>query len=230
MLDSFGETQKDLLKFLLKRKSGITVDEATLHLNVTRTATKQHLIALENLGYIEVAGKNATGGRPSSLYRLSTKGLNLFPKQYSWFSELMLTSIAKEKSSKDLRKWFKHLAQKVAKDLKPDLKTLSADQKIQRISKVMNELNYEAQLKKKMDSALPSVEASNCVFHALATKHPEVCEFDLTLLKELSGMEVQHTSCMLHGTDSCQFSFKKINGKKNTKTAELTTAEKGDLL
>lgn len=229
MLENFGQTQKDLLKFLLKKKSGITIDEAAAHLKITRTATKQHLLSLEQHGYVEIAGKNTTGGRPSSSFRLSPKGLEIFPKQYSWFSELMLSSLAEEKSPLQMRKWFKSLAVKVAKDLKADFKSLPPDQKIHRLSKVMTELSYETQVKRKSDQPFPTIEASNCVFHALASKYPEVCEFDLTLLRELTQMNVDHVACMLEGTDSCKFNFKKLNGK-NTINAEITTAQKGETL
>lgn len=225
MLMKFGETQRKFLGFLLKRKSGVTLDEAAEELGVARTAAQQHLTALNQLGYLEPAGKNLTGGRPSQSYRLSEKGLELFPKQYSWFSELMLKAIHQEKGSEGLKDWLKTLASSVAKAFEDQMKPLSSDQKIKEVSKIMASLNYEAATKKK--NPFSTIEASNCVFHALAHKYPEVCEFDLQLLRSLTGLNVNHETCMLSGSDSCKFSFASQVRSKKKITAE-PTAENGD--
>jgi predicted ArsR family transcriptional regulator len=49
------------------------------------------------------------------------------------------------------------------------------------------------------------VEAYNCVFHALARAHPEVCRFDLAFMEAASGRPVQHLECLVRGGHACRF-------------------------
>jgi DeoR family transcriptional regulator, suf operon transcriptional repressor len=85
MFYGFGARQQQLLKGLLEHKSGLTVDELTRLLGITRTAVNQHLLALERSGYIAKDKLTKTGGRPGYTYVLTEQGLDLFPKQYAWF-------------------------------------------------------------------------------------------------------------------------------------------------
>jgi predicted ArsR family transcriptional regulator len=52
------------------------------------------------------------------------------------------------------------------------------------------------------------IEATNCVFHHLATRFPEVCHFDLALLSTFVGRPVVHDECIVRGGHVCRFSFK----------------------
>lgn len=206
MLDKFGATQKELLKTLLKKKAGMSADEVASGLGITRTAVKQHLNALVRLGYIEPGPPQETGGRPSQTYKLTLKGFDLFPKRYSWFSELMLEAIRNEKGAEGLRDWLSQIGVTVGSNLKNKVEGLPMSEKLQLVVDLMNSLAYEAEIKSGVDGG-ERLEATNCVYHALARRFPEICEFDLSLLRELTGSGVQHESCMLRGSDACRFSF-----------------------
>jgi predicted ArsR family transcriptional regulator len=219
MLAKFGRTQRKLLKLFLKEKEGLTAEATAQRLRVTRTAVVQHLNALKKLGYIEKGDRQLTGGRPSQSFKISPKGLELFPRQYSWFSELMIESIRAERGSEGLIAWFQNLARSVAHGFQAELSPLSKTEKIKAIAKIMSTLHYDA-VATSNQSSLPGIEASNCVFHALAQKFPEVCEFDLTLLQQLSGGEVQHQSCMLRGSNLCRFHFSEQQPRKKSAKGE----------
>jgi hypothetical protein len=49
------------------------------------------------------------------------------------------------------------------------------------------------------------VEAFNCVFHALAKQHPQVCKFDLAYLEAASGRRIHHMECIVRGGHVCRF-------------------------
>ena len=53
MLEILGIRQKELLKLLLKHKAGMTADELSTQLAITRNAVRQHLAALENDGLLK---------------------------------------------------------------------------------------------------------------------------------------------------------------------------------
>ena len=80
-----GATQKQIVMLLLENKDGITIDKFVDHFGISRTAVNQHLTSLERDGFVKVGRLQKSGGRPRKIYVLTDSGVNLFPKNYSWF-------------------------------------------------------------------------------------------------------------------------------------------------
>jgi DeoR family transcriptional regulator, suf operon transcriptional repressor len=207
-MDGFGERQQALLGLLLKVKQGLTIDQLALHLKITRTAVWQHIAALEKPGYLEKGEIFSTGGRPGQAYRLTQKGYNLFPKQYSWFSEVLLEAVRKEKGPKALGTLLAQLGRATAASMKKRFENKNLSDRVQETVAVMNELAYQAEADlPKRPGIAPAIEATNCVFHALAQKYPEVCKFDLALLSKVTGSKVIDEKCIAQGENVCRFRF-----------------------
>ena len=205
MIDAFGETQQRILGLLMRKKQGCTIDDLIDELEISRTAVTQHLSSLERLNYIERGFPQETGGRPVQIYKLSAKGYDLFPKQYSWFSEIMIEAIKKDKGSEGLKKWMEELAQSIARNLQDKIKGLDFKSKLEAISKIMNDLAYDAKVGDSVEDRISAIEATNCVYHNTAKRFPEVCRFDTALLETLSGAEVIHQKCIVKGDNICRF-------------------------
>lgn len=207
MLELLGRRQKDLLKLLLRHKGGLTVDELGTRLQVTRNAIRQHLAALEGGGLVEHGQSKATGGRPTQLYVLSQKGRELFPRQYSWLAQLMLESVKQEDGGGELRKRLGAMGTKVGSQLRaqhPTLRTRS--DRVLKLAELMEQLGYNTAGTTVLDPTV--ISADNCVFHDLALKDPEVCQFDLALLATFSESRVDLTECMAKGGHVCRFKFR----------------------
>src|SRR5690606_14798591 len=74
------------------------------------------------------------------------------------------------------------------------------------LAAAMTEAGYEAQA----NPAEGEVTAYNCVFHRLASRFPEVCEYDLAFIRAVTGRSVDHTECMVRGGEACRF---RLGGK-----------------
>jgi predicted ArsR family transcriptional regulator len=211
MIDVFGDRQQELLKLLFKRRQGLTIDEISTSLGVTRPAVRQHLVALEHQGYVERGERLQTGGRPGQAYRLSVKGNDLFPKQYSWFSEVLLEAMKNQLGEPGLKQLMAKLGDEVATQASAQVPGPTLPDKVRQVAKLMNDLAYQAEATltgKELPGAPPVIEATNCVYHALATRFPEVCQFDIALLKGLTGAQVVHEQCIIRGGGTCRFRFK----------------------
>jgi predicted ArsR family transcriptional regulator len=79
-------------------------------------------------------------------------------------------------------------------------------ERVGRLKDLMDELGYDASAAPDADGA-PTIEADNCVFHDLARKNPEVCQFDLSLLAGYTGGQVELHDCMAKGGHVCRFRF-----------------------
>ncbi|GAB6068322.1 hypothetical protein JCM13664_16410 [Methylothermus subterraneus] len=199
MLDAFGQRQQRLLHLLLDHPEGLTMDELAQALAVSKAAVHQHLVALEREGYVAQKELRKTGGRPSPAYALSERGVHLFPKQYAWFSKLLLEHLLQELGSAAVQSLLYRLGQETAASLRAPLVAHPPKERLAAIVQLMHTLGYEAKLEGE------TIAARNCVYHDLAKEHPEVCALDLGLLDGLLDQPVLQTECMLRGGKACRF-------------------------
>ena len=208
MLELLGSRQQELLKLLLKHKGGLTLEELSEYLKITRNAVRQHIAALENNGIVTEGLTRPSGGRPEQLYVLTDEGKEFFPRNYSWFAQLMVESIAQESGVAGLRERLGTMGVKVAQQLLSQNSVLKTrEQKVEKLSEVMEELGYNTRSFAVNSDAL-TIEADNCIFHNLAMKNPEICQFDLALLSTFTDSTVNHEECMAKGGNVCRFKFK----------------------
>lgn len=208
-LGGLGRTQTALLRLLLHNKSGLTVDGLAAELGVTRTAVNQHLTSLERDGYVERRDVVATGGRPSRVFALSDRGVNLFPKNYDMFSMKALEALVSALGPKTARNVLERLGEDLGEDLHVALEEKSLDEKSRAIRDSLEQFGFDAHVVETGADEAPEIIAYNCIYHTLARAHPDVCNLDLAFLRTASGVEVDHESCMAKGDNACRFRFRK---------------------
>jgi DeoR family transcriptional regulator, suf operon transcriptional repressor len=202
-------SRQDVLDQLLERRAGATLEELVAAVGLSRTAVNQHLTALESEGHIRKATPRKTGGRPQNVYVLTEEGANRFPKQYSWFSKLLIQTLREQMGQEQLSRYMYDLGVKLSADLIPRLVGKNRAERIAEIVNVMNESGFVARTLPPADSEkLPLVECKNCVYHDLSKDYPEVCRFDIGFLSGLTGAEIEHQACMQRGADRCRFRFR----------------------
>ena len=203
-----GSSQQAVLDHLLEHKAGATLEELVSAVGLSRTAVNQHLIALEKDGNVRKGAARRTRGRPQHVYILTEQGANLFPKQYSWFSSLLLQTLRQQVGEGQVSQYMYDLGVKLSAGLIPRLVGMNRTERIAEIVKIMNETGFVARTTTPAGSdKLPRVECRNCVYHDLSKQYPEVCRFDIGFISGLMGAEVEHESCMQRGGETCRFRF-----------------------
>jgi len=206
-LDAIGHSQRELLRSLLRNKEGQTVEALMAALGVSRNSIRQHLTALEGVGWVRKGPRRASGGRPEQLFVLSEIGHELFPRQYNWFAELLLEAMKSGGGKVGTTERLSEMGRTVGEGLRAqmDAKATTAE-RVAAVTGKMVELGYDATDAR---AAQPVIEAQNCVFHQLAMKSPEICAFDLAMLETATGARVEHRACMARGDAKCCFAFGK---------------------
>ncbi len=207
-MPSMNSSQQALINHLLERKAGATLDELMGLLGLSRTAVNQQLVTLEAQGFVRKAEPRRTGGRPQHVYVLTEDGTNLFPKQYSWFSKMLIQTLRKQVGEEKVEQFMYDLGVKLSAGLIPRLIGKNRAERIDEIVKIMNETGFVARtVQLDGPEKIPRVECRNCVYHDLSKDYPEVCRFDVGFLSGLMGAEVEHQSCMQRGGETCRFRF-----------------------
>ncbi len=204
-----GERQKQLLKLLRGSKPGLSVDELSKGLEITRNAVRQHLTSLEAAGLIALGPTRPSGGgRPQQLYILTELGKEMSPRQYSWLAQLVVASVRREEGMENMSKRMNEIGANVAQQIRsqyPDLTT--HQEKVEKLAEVMDQLGYNAR-----NATLPGgeavIEADNCVFHTMAKKDLEICHLDRGLMETFTDSKVEQNECMARGGNICRFKLK----------------------
>lgn len=204
-MDTLHSNQKKILEFLLDKPEGATLTSISDYIEVTKTAAKEHILKLEHMGLITFEDAKGTVGRPKRSYKLTDSGHEVFPKQYSWLSSVLLELLAEDLGPKMVSRIMKDLGKKVALSMNDRFKDKTNAQLLAEISKAMNELGYRSFLKQSDIRKGAVLEASNCVYHKIATEHPELCQFDVQFLESASGLKVKLESCIARGGSICRF-------------------------
>ncbi len=198
-----GDTQHRLLLALRGAGKGLGVEALSGALGITLTAVRQHLVALERDGLLTKTPEPQARGRPAHLYALTSRAKESFPRQYPWFSALLLGSLRDALGVAGLKARLAALGREAAGPLEAGA---SFEQSVRGLARKMTELGYEATVSG--SARAPEITARNCVFHQLAESNPEVCSFDLGLMSQAAGAKVSHEECIVRGGSTCRFALK----------------------
>ncbi len=206
MTKGVGTRQQQLLKLLLQNKDGMGIDALAAELDISRTAVQQHIASLERDGYLKCDSFAKTAGRPVRLYVLTEEGVNFFPKQYSWFSELVLEDIKESQGSEGLETFMHRLGVRTGESILPQVAGKTEDEKVTFLVNMLQEMGYEAQVgDQELDGEIvPSINVCNCVYHSVAMKYEQVCTFDVALVSTVLGRDMELAQCMAKGDHVCQ--------------------------
>ena len=208
MLNTIGERQKQLLKLLRGTRPGMSVDELSKGLEITRNAVRQHLSSLEGAGLVTAGTTRPSGGgRPQQLYVLTELGQESFPRKYSWLAQLVLASVQREEGAENMGKRLSAIGAGMARQIRSQYPELQTQQeKVEKLAEVMDQLGYSAK-----NATLPGgeavIEADNCVFHQMAVKDLDICHLDKGLMETFTDSKVEQHECMARGGQLCRFRF-----------------------
>jgi predicted ArsR family transcriptional regulator len=202
-LRQLGTTQQKLLRRLLIAPEGATVEALCDALGVTHNAVRQHLTALIAAGYIDRGTALPTGGRPQARYVLLPAGRDLFPRNYGLVAASMIEHLYATSGKPVVQALLAKIGSELGAAANERIAMAGDGETAAALADQLDALGYEAQAVKR-DGEM-QVEAYNCVFHALAKAHPDVCRFDLAFMEAATGRTIHHMECLIRGGHACRF-------------------------
>jgi DeoR family transcriptional regulator, suf operon transcriptional repressor len=196
-----GPTRARILTLLLAQ--AMTAKDAAENLKIQVSAARKHLEKLEELGLVSEEFQKAEMGRPKKLYLLTEKGKELFPRQYDMLLNETLGELAKEKGVEYPESIMIKIADDIA--LREGSGRVTTAEKASKLVKLLNELGFEASLKKSEDAFV--FTSSNCPLLRTAEAHQEVvCRgFHEELLKKYLGSKhVKRETWIIDGDPYCR--------------------------
>ncbi len=205
MLQNISLRQHHILEQLLENRTGLSIDALAKALDISRAAVQQHLIGLEGDGYIKKNARNKTAGRPVVIYGITDKGINYFPKQYAWFSDLILSELRQGLGAEGFKDYMQKLGVRLANNLRSQFEEKNLNDRLGELLLIMKSLGFQVSVFIDSETGKSVIRANNCIYHDLAQKHNEICAFDLALMTSVLNNEVKQLSCMAKGDCACRF-------------------------
>ena len=186
--EKFFESTRGRIVTLLRR-SGRTVEELALPLDLTDNGVRAHLAVLERDGIVRQRGsvrRGSGGGKPAYVYELTAEAEELFPKAYEPTLRRLLDVLGERLGPEEAEVLLRAVGRGLAEG-----KTVPPDGTRARLGAavgVLNELGGLAELEER-DGALV-IQGYSCPLAAVTPDHPEVCRMAETLVTEVSGVPV----------------------------------------
>lgn len=194
----FASTRGQIITLL--RRSSCTVDELAQALELTHTAVRTHLAALERDGLVQQSSERRGSGKPSSVYDLTPAAEYLFPKSYGQLLDKLLDVLQGQMTPGEVETLLREVGRRMA----AEWKLLPGDLHVRLEAgvEVLNELG--GLMERKTEGETLCIVGYRCPFAAVVQEHPEVCDLAEALLSELVGAPLQE-HCERTGPMPCRF-------------------------
>ncbi len=194
----FSSTRGRIITLL--RRSSHTVDELAQALDLTHTAVRAHLAALERDGLVQQRSERRGSGKPSSVYDLTPAAEDLFPKSYGQLLDQLLEVLPGRMTPEEVETLLREVGRRMAAQWKIPPGELRV--RLEAAVEILNELG--GLMERETGGETWWIRGYRCPFAAVVLEHPEVCYLAETLVTELVGVPVQE-QCERTGLVPCRF-------------------------
>lgn len=195
-------TRQAILDYL-RRHAECTVRDLGEHLGLTSTGIRQHLTVLERDGLVEAREARGHVGRPALVYRLSSAGDSLYPKEYDDLANALIEEARALLGPDALQRLMKNVASRFASPYAARLDGKPLPERVDTTAAIMRERGDVAEARCEHDSYL--IEKHTCPFWNVAQKNSAVCALDVEFVRQLAGADARLSASLLRGDESCTF-------------------------
>jgi predicted ArsR family transcriptional regulator len=204
-VEQLSETRQMILR-ALKSNGPSTIAELASQLEMTREAIRQHLLQLENEGwlgrYLKRDSSNG-GGRPSTCYSLTSEGDHLFPKHYDSLTVEVLDTVANQLGPEALTQVLSRMTEARVQEWETRLQGLKFEERIEALKGIYLEDDSFMEVEHSGDQL--SLIERNCPFLNVAKRRPVLCSVTVSTLTHLLGYRVIREERFQNGDGRCVF-------------------------
>ena len=199
------QSTRDQILYTLKTTNQAKVDDLADAVDVSPVTVRHHLNTLQADGLIEMTSVRRKVGRPYYLYSLSEKGHEIFPRKYVRLTNRLLDEMKDTLSPEMLSTVFNGIAQKIISEHEGKFEHLPFDERLAYLTTILREEGFIVEWEQEEDE-YTLVEYS-CPYYSVGDQHTEICGLDKDLMISILQIPVEQTACILHGDETCQFTF-----------------------
>ena len=203
-LDILSEVKSDLLK-MMKRRGRITAKEGAEEMGLAQSTIRQHLLGLENDGFVDCADHRQGVGRPQKIYFLIERGEALFPRREMEVFPKLLEFLLERGYREDLEYFFSSImGARYHETAKNEVWGKTPAERLERLEEHVKKGGYAPQFSE-IEEGQTALLFHHCPFEAIADFTEIPCECERRSMEELLDAEVEQETSMARGDSSCRF-------------------------
>ena len=196
-------TRRQLLE-VLKRRGEARAEELADALDVTVSAARQHLAALQTAGLVAHRELKGAPGRPKHVYHLTPAAEELFPKTYDEFATQLVEFVGGEAPELLPRLFAQRSASRLDR-VRPRLEGKSFDARVRAVAALLDEDGYLTAVEQ-LDDGSYVLQEHNCALLGVAQLTPMPCASEIDFLRDaLPDASVERVAHMLGGQHRCAY-------------------------
>ncbi|RJE86960.1 transcriptional regulator [Paenibacillus sp. 1011MAR3C5] len=208
MKEDLELSTREIIMKMLKTQSELSAKDITEQLGITGMAVRRHLAVLEKEELIEYTTVRQPMGRPVSVYRLTEKAEDFFPKRYHAVALDLLSELKEEAGEEMVNHLFDLRQVSMQKRYLPNLDGKDLESRIAALAQIQSNNGYMATWEKTSDDVYELTEY-NCPIYQVANNYNHACTCELRLFESLLGAEVKRTECLAKQGKKCVYRIRK---------------------
>jgi len=210
--------------FELKHAGSLTTKELANLLQISNTAVRQVLNALQADGLIDTRAEKQAQGRPSYVYSLTGKGQELFPDAYDTLAMELIQTVRELGGPEMLEDVMEKQLEKKEERYRLLMDGKSLLEKLRQLRELRDSDGYMAELVSDDGEERVALREYNCPILHVAKEHPLLCAHEMALMERLLGTNLHRTHHMLDGQHYCCF---EVDGEQPL-SIDKPAGKKGD--
>jgi predicted ArsR family transcriptional regulator len=203
MKTPLSSAQRRILQYL-KRAGISTAKQIAKSQGVTPMAVRHHLMVLEKAGLILSSLERHHTGRPSYLYSLSDKAQAAFPNEYAQLADRVLHAITGLVGQPKVARVFAQITRNTVARFAPRVLGRNFEERVAEMARIQSEAGYMAEWRR-LDDKKCELTERNCAILQVAQHHPEACDCEISVMRELVGAMVTRMEHIASGGPYCRF-------------------------
>ena len=199
---------RDTILHTIKSSQQASVDGLAEVAEVSPVTVRHHLNSLQANGLIESTSIRRKVGRPYYVYSLSEKGHELFPKRYVRLTSRLLDELKARLPQDVVQDVFDNVVLGVVEEHRGEYEHLAFEDRLDYLVKLLAEEGFLASWEKNGDAY--RLTEYSCPYISVGRSHTEICTIDKELIVNVLQAPVVQNSCMLDGSDCCEFVIRPV--------------------
>jgi len=182
-------------------------EELAASLEVTVSAVRQVLGALEGQGLVTHTEERVERGRPKHVYELTDAGDSLFPRRYGDLTNEVLGLLA-QRDPALLADIFEQRRRRRVENARGRLAGLDRGEQVAELARILDDDGYLADVRV-MDDGSYLITEHNCAILDVARRFGHACTSEISFLREvLPGADVERVQHIVEGAHVCAYSVR----------------------
>ena len=196
-------TQRHVLE-TLKRLGEATAEELADSLEISSSATRQHLATLRSAGLVAARQERGNTGRPADRYRATVSTEPLFASSGGDLA-VELLSHAGDEDPELVDRIFERRRRQLVEATSAELDGLSLSDKVTALASLLDTQGYLADFEETGEGRF-RINLHNCGIWAVANRFPQACSAELDFVRDLlPGAKVERVTHKTAGAHTCAY-------------------------